>query len=60
MNLKQSIKMSNYSKNFDDAYQRVGDVTKDVDTSKDGWWKILLQKFILPVTVLALFVLVIF
>ena len=52
--------MSNYSKNFDDAYQRVGDVTKDVDTSKDGWWKILLKKFILPVTVLALFALVIF
>ena len=45
----------------DDYFQRANVKTvKGVDTRKPGAWKLLLQVFILPLTVLALIVLVCF
>ena len=44
---------------FDDAYHRIGDEAKDVDTKKKGWWKPLLNRFLLPLAVIGLIVLLI-
>ena len=42
---------------IDDAYQKVGEATKDVDTRRKDWWRPIFNMVLYPLIVIGLIVL---